>query len=52
MVTWGEQTKEFTKEQLAAGINLAAEFDKTPFDKPVRRAAGGRRPEAELRDRT
>ena len=31
-VTWGGETKEFTKEQLAAGINLAAEFDKTPFD--------------------
>jgi len=31
-VTWGDQAKEFTKEQLAAGINLAAEFDKTPFD--------------------
>jgi hypothetical protein len=31
-VTWGEVSKEFTKEQLAAGINLAAEFDKTPFD--------------------
>ncbi len=32
VVTWGSQTKEFTKEQLAAGINLAAEFDATPFD--------------------
>jgi lysophospholipase L1-like esterase len=32
VVTWGEQSKEFTKEQLAAGINLAAEFDQTPFD--------------------
>src|SRR5262245_5236674 len=31
-VTWGESSKEFTKEQLAAGINLAAEFDATPFD--------------------
>src|SRR5262245_49795687 len=30
VVTWGSQTKEFTKEQLAAGINLAAEFDATP----------------------
>jgi lysophospholipase L1-like esterase len=34
VVTWGSQTKEFTKEQLAAGINLAAEFDATPFDEP------------------
>lgn len=31
-VTWGEETKEFTKDQLAAGINLNAEFSKTPFD--------------------
>lgn len=31
-VTWGTESKEFTKEQLAAGINLAAEFTKTPFD--------------------
>jgi hypothetical protein len=33
-VAWGQTTKEFTKEQLAAGINLAAEFDETPFDRP------------------
>ena len=31
-VTWGDQSMEFTKEQLAAGVNLAAEFRKTPFD--------------------
>lgn len=31
-VTWGAETREFTKEQLAQGINLAAEFAKTPFD--------------------
>jgi lysophospholipase L1-like esterase len=31
-VTWGNETKEFTKEQLQAGINLAAEFSATPFD--------------------
>jgi lysophospholipase L1-like esterase len=31
-VTWGETSKEFTKEELAQGINLAAAFDKTPFD--------------------
>lgn len=34
VVTWNGQAKEFTREQLAAGINLAAEFEKTPFDKP------------------
>ena len=31
-VTWGKETKEFTAEQLTAGINLAAEFSATPFD--------------------
>ncbi len=31
-VTWGTESKEFTKEQLAQGINLPAEFAKTPFD--------------------
>lgn len=31
-VIWGTQSKEFTAAQLAAGINLAAEFQKTPFD--------------------
>jgi hypothetical protein len=31
-VTWGEESKEFTRAQLESGINLAAEFSKTPFD--------------------
>ena len=31
-VTWGNETKEFSKEQLEKGINLAAEFSQTPFD--------------------
>lgn len=31
-VTWGGESKEFTREQLEAGVNLAAEFTKTPFD--------------------
>lgn len=31
-VTWGRVTKEFSKEQLDAGVNLAAEFPSTPFD--------------------
>ncbi|MBS0211335.1 MAG: SGNH/GDSL hydrolase family protein [Planctomycetes bacterium] len=31
-VKWGKETKEFTREQLAEGVNLAAEFDVTPFD--------------------
>lgn len=31
-ITWGAFTKEFTRKQLEEGINLNAEFDKTPFD--------------------
>jgi lysophospholipase L1-like esterase len=31
-VTWGTESKVFSREQLATGINLAAEFDRTPFD--------------------
>ena len=31
-VTWGAASQEFTKEQLEAGVNLAAEFPATPFD--------------------
>ncbi len=30
-VAWGPETKTFTKEQLAAGVNLAAEFQANPF---------------------
>jgi lysophospholipase L1-like esterase len=33
-VTWGQETKTFTKEQLAAGVNLAAEFQTNPFSAP------------------
>ena len=31
-VIWGGISRRFTAEQLAAGINLAAEFEKTPLD--------------------
>ncbi len=31
-ITWGSQTRQFSREQLASGINLAAQFDQTPFD--------------------
>lgn len=31
-VTWGAASKDFSKEQLEAGVNLAAEFPATPFD--------------------
>lgn len=33
-VTWGTEAKEFKKEQLATGINLAVEFDNSPLDAP------------------
>ena len=33
-ITWGSDTKSFTKDQLAAGINLAAEFQTNPFSEP------------------
>lgn len=31
-VSWGDESKTFTEEQLAAGINLAAEFPENPFN--------------------
>lgn len=34
MITWGRESKEFTAEQLAQGINLAAEFLDNPFAGP------------------
>ncbi len=30
-VSWGDESKTFTTEQLSAGINLAAEFPENPF---------------------
>ena len=33
-IQWGEASKVFTAEQLAAGVNLAAEFLKNPFSEP------------------
>ena len=36
-VTWGGETKAFTREQLAGGVNLVAEFSRTPFDENFRR---------------
>lgn len=36
-VTWGSTSKEFSKEQLAKGINLAAEFVENPFSEPFRK---------------
>lgn len=39
-VTWGEASQEFSREQLAAGINLAAEFSSTPFDGSFQKLVG------------
>jgi len=36
-VTWGSETKTFTKEELAKGVNLAAEFLDNPFREPFRK---------------
>jgi lysophospholipase L1-like esterase len=35
-VIWGRSSKEFSREQLAKGINLAAEFIENPFSEPFR----------------
>lgn len=35
-VTWGDTAATFTREQLAAGINLAAEFQSNPFSSPFK----------------
>ncbi|HUP79846.1 MAG TPA: hypothetical protein VM260_14940 [Pirellula sp.] len=32
IIKWGASEKKFTREQLASGVNLAAEFPETPFD--------------------
>lgn len=39
-ITWGSSSKEFTKEQLESGINLAAEFLNNPFSEPFQQVAG------------
>ncbi len=36
-VTWGTASRVFTREQLAKGINLAAEFIDNPFCEPFRK---------------
>ncbi len=33
-ITWGDQSKAFSAEELSKGINLAAEFLRNPFVKP------------------
>lgn len=36
-VTWGDESKEFSREQLETGVNLAAEYPRTPFDAQFRK---------------
>jgi hypothetical protein len=36
-VTWGAASKEFTRDQLAAGVNLSAEVIENPFCEPFRK---------------
>lgn len=36
-VTWGGESRDFSAEQLKEGINLPAEFTKTPFDEPFKK---------------
>jgi hypothetical protein len=35
-VTWGETSKTYTAEELAAGVNLAADFETNPFSEPFK----------------
>ena len=36
-ITWGEESKTFKGDQLAKGINLAAEFVNNPFSEPFKK---------------
>ena len=35
-VTWGEASKTFSANELAKGVNLAAEFLDNPFSEPFK----------------
>jgi len=39
-VTWGKESKTFTREQLAKGVNLAAEFLDNPFSEAFAKVDG------------
>jgi hypothetical protein len=36
-VTWGEASKTYTAEELAKGVNLAADFENNPFSEAFKR---------------
>lgn len=38
-ITWGDRSREFAAEELASGINLAAEFPDNPFCGPFERVS-------------
>lgn len=38
-VTWGSAAKEFTRDELAQGVNLAAAFPDNPFSQPFQKVA-------------
>lgn len=40
-VTWGTATREFSREELEKGVNLAAEYLDNPFRDPFARVLGG-----------
>jgi hypothetical protein len=40
-VTWGGQTRSFTRDQLARGVNLTEHFSTTPFDTTFARVMAG-----------
>lgn len=39
-VTWGKISRTYSSQQLAKGINLAADFDENPFSEPFRKVDG------------
>ncbi len=39
-VAWGDQTKSFSRDELAKGVNLAEQFTQTPFDTTFARVMG------------
>ncbi len=54
-ITWGETSKTYTAEELAAGVNLAADFETNPFSeafKAVDEAVAKKQPTRPARSRT
>jgi hypothetical protein len=47
-VTWGSASKQYTPEQLSAGINLAAEFPDNPFSEAFKKGEDAIRKQQEF----